>query len=187
MLLITYRVKPKKIDSVTVQNPGTETSSLSLQNCPTPQIFDWDYPRKLFSAVKQSLQALLFNFNMQRQCTRCTDRRQAARKYEGTSDKSIPCILFPPHRFNTLSRKLGTKRWPGRKLYEVTRLNKRNMYNKSTGRHPSSCITRKNKLLAACFPLHIFLCVTRSRWDKAPSVLAASNAGVRASPSLKER
>lgn len=46
-------------------------------------------------------------FNMQCQCTGCTDGRQAARKYEGASDKSIRCTFF--FLASTVIRKVGKK------------------------------------------------------------------------------
>lgn len=124
-------------------------------------------------------------FNMQCQCTGCTDGRQAARKYEGASDKSIGCIFFS--LASTVIRKVGKKTMTWLKSSMKWQDKKKCTSYKSTNQHQSSSVTRKNKLLPACLPSHIFLCVTRSRWDKAPSVLASSNARVRASPSLKER
>lgn len=80
---------------------------------------------------------------------------------------------FPP-TLHDLFRKLGTKKkipdgkalWSGRITFR-----KQCTTCKFTNKHHSSGLTRRNKLLPACLPLHIFLCVTRSRWDKAPSVL----------------
>lgn len=78
-------------------------------------------------------------FNMQCQCTGCTDGRQAARKYEGASDKSIWCIFFfvsPQHLFG----KLGRKQWPGRKALWSDKIKKK-MYKLNppiSTSHPAS-------------------------------------------------
>lgn len=149
-------------------------------------MFLTDWAWKAFLCSETIFASSAVDFNMQCQCTGCTDGLQAARKYEGVSDKSIRWIFFfsAQHLFG----KLGRKHWPGRKALRSDKIKKKKCTSyESNNQHQSSSVTRKNKLLPACLPTHIFLCVTRSRWDKASSVLASSNAGVRASPSLKER
>lgn len=166
------------------QGPNPRLHWCKIGRC---YIFLTDLAEKAFLCSETIFASSAVYFYMQCQCTGCTDGHQAARKYEGASDKSIRWIFlffFSPQQ---LFRKLGRKQWPGQKALWSDKIKKKCTSYKSTNQHQSSSVTRKNKLLPACLPSHIFLSVTRSRWDKAPSVLASSNAGVKASPSLKER
>lgn len=171
---------------MTVQHAGTKSSSPLMQNWPMLHLFDW-FSRESFSLQWNNLCKLcclfLYAVSMywvHRWTSSCKEIWRSLRQI----NKMYLTFFFSPQQ---LFGKLGRKQWPGRKALWSDKIKKKCTSYKSTNQHQSSSVTRKNKLLPACLPSHIFLCVTRSRWDKAPSVLASSNAGVKASPSLKER